>query len=100
MALDVLPTIEAQARLTGRDPRHMCDGCRARRRAHLQTAAEWALLGSAGPALMILATTTLWWTRPVLPLVYRLTGAPALLPCSGPACAAHRRFEATPSQHR
>lgn len=92
-ALSVLPTLEARARLTRRDPAQMCTGCRARRRAQERSEREWRkVAGCAGTALMILAAATLWWAVPLLPTLRQLAGSQHHPRCVGRRCAAHFRY--------
>jgi hypothetical protein len=67
MALSIVPTAEALARLAEGDPRKMCDGCRSRRSSQLRSQREWAALGRAGPRLMVLAIASLCWLAPFIP---------------------------------
>ncbi|GLW06244.1 hypothetical protein Misp01_13740 [Microtetraspora sp. NBRC 13810] len=100
MALSVVPTLEAIARLTEGDPVRMCDGCRARRRSQLRSAREWAVLGRAGTQLMVMAAASLWWVAPFIPVLRRL-GSLAHQPDAPAPCAAHSRCLALtwPSRH-
>jgi hypothetical protein len=93
-ALSVLPTLEARARLTRRDPAQMCGGCRARRQAQERSECEWRkVAGSAGTALMILAAATLWWAVPLLSALRQLAGSSHQTRCVGRRCAAHFRYD-------
>lgn len=92
-ALSILPTWQAVARLTTRDPRRMCPGCRARRRAQQQVEREWyGIGGHAGMPFMILSAASLWWVAPVLPVVRQWAGLASMARCAGRGCAAHPRY--------
>jgi hypothetical protein len=91
IALSIVPTAQALARLTEVDPARMCDGCRERRRSQLRSAREWAALGRAGLGLMVVAAASLWWLVPLIPILRQLVGLKPQRPCTGPPCAAHAR---------
>ncbi|MEU7891757.1 hypothetical protein AB0B45_02705 [Nonomuraea sp. NPDC049152] len=80
--------------ITTCDPLELCDSCRDERRAVMNEADEWEILGPVGGVLMVMLTAFGWYLTPLLPIVRKVTGRKPLPKCSKGSCLSHMRGRA------